>query len=414
MSGQAKHVAAVSLGVMGAGFLATLPIQGYAAGALLQGGFEAGLVGGLADWFAVTALFRHPMGIPIPHTALLPKNREKVIRSLISAIENDILTKDSIKQKISEIRIGERLVGLLEQRLPDVAKAAAFLVEQLLRHFPIDKAVPLIAHELKIKADSLDVAAIVQRLGDEAVARGYDHRAIDFLLDKVEEVARKPQFRDQLGSMALNALGNAQVGGFMSFALNAFAGMMNEEKLGGLLQGVILTNLMDMRLNHDHPLRVMVLYELRKLLVGLGDHEGLKQEVDSLKAQLLANWDLEAFLASWLESLRDKALIFIQDSRFTDEFVEPLAAKLIEKLKSTPEHVEAIEQWIQTQLVQFVEKNHAKIGTLVEENLNKFDNETLIRMLEEKVGKDLQWIRVNGAVCGFLIGIALTGFKMLF
>ena len=72
MSLQTKYIAGISLGVMGVGFAASIPFQGTVAGDYTRG-FEAGLVGGLADWFAVTALFRHPMGIPIPHTALLPK-----------------------------------------------------------------------------------------------------------------------------------------------------------------------------------------------------------------------------------------------------------------------------------------------------------------------------------------------------
>ena len=74
-----------------------------------MGGFEAGLVGGLADWFAVTALFRHPMGIPIPHTALLPKNREKVTQSLINMLENDWLTKESIMDKFTQIHILDKI-----------------------------------------------------------------------------------------------------------------------------------------------------------------------------------------------------------------------------------------------------------------------------------------------------------------
>ncbi len=80
MSLQTKYIAGISLGVMGVGFAASIPFQGTIAGEIIQGGFEAGLVGGLADWFAVTALFRHPMGIPIPHTALLPKNRKRVTK----------------------------------------------------------------------------------------------------------------------------------------------------------------------------------------------------------------------------------------------------------------------------------------------------------------------------------------------
>jgi uncharacterized membrane-anchored protein YjiN (DUF445 family) len=107
---KSKYFAKISLVIMGAGFLISIPFTDTFIGRLLQGGFEAGLVGGLADWFAVTALFRHPLGIPIPHTALLPKNRNKMINALISMLENDWLTKESIQEKIKQFKITERLI----------------------------------------------------------------------------------------------------------------------------------------------------------------------------------------------------------------------------------------------------------------------------------------------------------------
>ena len=80
-------------------------------------GFEAGLVGGLADWFAVTALFRHPMGIPIPHTALLPKNRKRVTKGLINTLENEWLTKESITNKVKEMQLAQMVLQIAEREM---------------------------------------------------------------------------------------------------------------------------------------------------------------------------------------------------------------------------------------------------------------------------------------------------------
>ncbi|WP_139194449.1 DUF445 family protein, partial [Bacillus sp. MUM 13] len=117
MSLQSKYLAGISLAVMGAGFIATIPAEGSLIGRIAQSGFEAGLVGGLADWFAVTALFRRPFGLPIPHTALLPKNRKTIISKLISLIENDWLTKESIINKLSGISLTVKAIGLTEKQL---------------------------------------------------------------------------------------------------------------------------------------------------------------------------------------------------------------------------------------------------------------------------------------------------------
>ncbi len=85
--------------------------------------------------------------------------------------------------------------------------------------------------------------------------------------------------------------------------------------------------------------------------------------------------------------------------------------KRLNKIKEDAEVVQKMENWLQKQIVKLVENNHSKIGQLVQENLDKLDDQTLITMIEKNVGKDLQWIRVNGAVCGFVIGLVIEGVK---
>src|SRR6185312_13793028 len=116
--------------------IATMPFEGSLWVDLLHGGFEAGLVGGLADWFAVTALFRHPLGLPIPHTALLPKNRDKLTKGIISMIENDWLSKASVTERVKDLVTAEKIIPLVECELQsDKAKEglSKFLIE-LLNH----------------------------------------------------------------------------------------------------------------------------------------------------------------------------------------------------------------------------------------------------------------------------------------
>ncbi len=111
-----RKIAIYSLIIMGVGFIATTPFQGPILVDLLHGGFEAGLVGGLADWFAVTALFRHPLGIPIPHTALLPNNRKRITNGLVSMLKKDWLSKESILEKVKHIPFTEKLSVVMKRR----------------------------------------------------------------------------------------------------------------------------------------------------------------------------------------------------------------------------------------------------------------------------------------------------------
>src|SRR6476620_6681555 len=112
-----RKIAIYSLIIMGVGFIATTPFKGPILVDLLHGGFEAGLVGGLADWFAVTALFRHPLGIPIPHTALLPNNRKRMTSALVSVLINDWLSKESIQEKVKDMPFTEKLIIIMKKQL---------------------------------------------------------------------------------------------------------------------------------------------------------------------------------------------------------------------------------------------------------------------------------------------------------
>jgi uncharacterized membrane-anchored protein YjiN (DUF445 family) len=414
MQTQAKYAAPISLGIMGAGFAATIAWQGAPAVELLQGGFEAGLVGGLADWFAVTALFRHPLGIPIPHTALLPRNREKVTQSLINVIQNDVLTEDSIIRKINELRLHERLLSLAEKHISDISKGTASLLLHAIEHMPMDRVTAFVTEELKLQIQRLDTSAILGGISDFILSRGYEQTAFLYVLDKLEQFAVQDSFRDRLGRMAMDTINSVQLGGFMQFAVNAFAGFMTEDKLGGLLQSFIMNGLRDMRHNSSHSVRLAILEELRQIIRTSRDNPKWIAELDSWKMSLVESEYMEQKIADLLVHLRQRLLDFVREPSFSEQIVQPLMEKLIADLKSKPDTINALNDWMQNQLVRLVEQNHSKIGRLIKENVDRLDNETLIEMMETKIGKDLQWIRVNGAVCGFLIGIVLGGIKLIF
>ncbi|THF78061.1 DUF445 domain-containing protein [Cohnella fermenti] len=411
---KARHSAAISLGVMGAGFLATFPLLGYGAGALLHGGFEAGLVGGLADWFAVTALFRHPLGLKIPHTALLPRNRDKVIRSLVNVIENEFLTKDSIKSKVGAFLAGDRLLTLAERYRGDAVRAIVAASGYAARSLPVERLAPFLARELKRKGAELSAAPALALLRDEALARGLDEKALHFLLQKAEGILVRDAARDQLGAMAAGALSGVKAGGLMGFAVNAFAGFMSEDKLGALLQNAILSSLREMRQYGDHPLRVLLQGEIRKLIEELPNNEEVIGGLESAKTNLLEELDLEGYLTKWLQELKTRAIAFVQEERYALEVVAPAVDSFLTRFREEPEKLDAVRSWTEERVSGIVDENHSRIGALVRENLDKLDNKMLIEMIEDKVGSDLQWIRVNGAVCGFLIGLVLEGLNLIF
>ncbi|PLR68988.1 MULTISPECIES: DUF445 domain-containing protein [Bacillaceae] len=411
MSNKSKHLAGISLAVMGTGFAATIPFQGTIAGEFLQGGFEAGLVGGLADWFAVTALFRHPFGIPIPHTALLPKNRSRMIKALVHTIENDWLSKESIQTKLTQINMTEKLMPILEKELQSDSfkKTMKSLIIQMIESVDLEKLAPLIQKQLKGYLTADEIMKLLQALIKQVLERKYDEKSFDYLLVKIEEWASRHDQREEFGRFAMRAIDNGEADGFLQFAIKSFRNMINEEKLGKILQDIILNVIRGLR-RPDSEYRQAILGRIRKELLGIQENHALLEEID----RLILEWDPSEKLMTILKKTQDKALAYVEEGTVIDDHLMPFAARFLENIRRDQEKTDAIENKIQEQIALFIEKNHSKIGKLVEENLNKLDDEKLIDMIENNVGKDLQWIRVNGAVCGFFIGIVLTGVKMLF
>ncbi|WIY62810.1 DUF445 domain-containing protein [Bacillus arachidis] len=412
MSLQSKYLAGISLGVMGIGFAATIPFQGSMIGAIAQGGFEAGLVGGLADWFAVTALFRHPMGIPIPHTALLPKNRKRVTKGLISTLENEWLTKDSITSKVKEMQLAQMVLQIAERELQSdsVKKGIVTIAEKAILQIDTEKLASVIEKELKTYLYTINTGNILQVLIDQLVVQEYDEKTLDYMLVKAKEWTAQDEARYQLGSLGMKAMENIKVDGFLQFTLKSFMNIVDEEKIGSILQKFVISNISSLQ-DPDNSTRQLILMKIRQELIRVKENEAVLQELENWKESWITNWDAANKIKELLGQAQERAVIFIKKEEFANQYLLPFLTKQMNKVKEDPVTVRKMENWLQKQIVNLVEKNHSKIGKLVQENLDKLDDKTLIEMIENNVGKDLQWIRVNGAVCGFMIGLVLEGIK---
>ena len=277
----------------------------------------------------------------------------------------------------------------------------------------LDKLTPLLAEEIHKALQDVDTSRLVRTIVDSIVDGGYDGKTFDFVIDKVEAWAIKADTRDQLGAMAIKAFEGLQSNGFMAFAVNAFIGMVNEEKIGGIIQNFVLSYIEQMR-TKNHPRREAVLTFIRNELNKLERNPQLLAELEGLKAKLPDLFDLDEKLSGLLERLKAKAEDFVDQPDFVPQHVVPVVRKMLVSVKENEDMLQRGESWIQEQIAAYLEQNHSKIGQLVKENLDKLTNEKLTQLMEDKLGNDLQWIRVNGAICGFIIGLGLAGLKMLF
>nr|WP_251055808.1 MULTISPECIES: DUF445 domain-containing protein [unclassified Exiguobacterium] len=398
---------------MAVGFVVSLPFKENAWVFWLQSGFEAGLVGGIADWFAITALFRHPLGLKIPHTNLLPKNRERVIESIVHMLETDLLNKESIVAKLQHMTLADRVIKILRSILvlPAFRATVTELLVGLIRKLPKEAILEFANTRLTetIKAyPSKRLAVRAMELNEE---RRLDEWLMDQLLGYGQRLLEDPVIRDQIGRLAYTAMIDQEKNTFLRVTARTVQKVYSEEKLSLVIQGVLLTVIQDMRHVH-HPNRLAILDHLRRNLAQLSIDEERLAKIDAWKASEVDRFDFVPVI----ERAYDAGLIelerYLTSDAFWTERAMPMLSRALDDWEQHPTFKDSSDQWMKEQLVRFVEQNHQKIGGLVRENLNRFDTETLIHMIEDKVGSDLQWIRVNGALCGFIIGLILGAIKV--
>lgn len=408
-----RRLATVSLIFMAVGFVVSLPFKENAWIFWLQSGFEAGLVGGIADWFAITALFRHPLGLKIPHTNLLPKNRERVIESIVHMLETDLLNKESIVAKLQHMTLADRVIKILRSILvlPAFRATVTELLVGLIRKLPKEAILEFADTRLTetIKAyPSQRLAVRAMELNEE---RRLDEWLMDQLLGYGQRLLEDPIIRDQIGRLAYTAMIDQEKNTFLRVTARTVQKVYSEEKLSLVIQGVLLTVIQDMRHVH-HPNRLAILDHLRRNLAQLSIDEERLAKIDAWKASEVDRFDFVPVI----ERAYDAGLIelerYLTSDAFWTERAMPMLSRALDDWEQHPTFKDSSDQWMKEQLVRFVEQNHQKIGGLVRENLNRFDTETLIHMIEDKVGSDLQWIRVNGALCGFIIGLILGAIKV--
>lgn len=244
------------------------------------------------------------------------------------------------------------------------------------------------------------------------VVQEYDEKTLDYMLVKAKEWTAQDEARYQLGSLGMKAMENIKVDGFLQFTLKSFMNIVDEEKIGSILQKFVISNISSLQ-NPDNTTRQLILVKVRQELINVKENEAVLQELENWKESWIANWNAADKIKELLGQAQVRAVAFIKKEEFADQYLLPFLTKQMNKVKEDPVTVQKIEGWLQKQIVNLVENNHSKIGKLVQENLDKLDDQTLIEMIENNVGKDLQWIRVNGAVCGFMIGLVLEGIKAL-
>lgn len=377
-------------------------------------GCEAGLVGGLTDWFAVTALFRHPFGLRLPHTAILPNSRAHITDALVSMVENDLLHKASIIAKIRQLDAARRLMTGIRSglRLDAVRAILTQVMQSVLIGLPLEEIRNALRHLIAERVKRADFESLLRLLTEEGLKRNLDEETLDAILDKSAETISGEEFQLKIGHLAMAALQHMHLKGLLKLSLPALAGVMGEKKIGALLQEFLLTAVKDIGEPENNTRETLLTY-IRGGIEKLPENPSLLARLTDWRDELLSSNTLDTLLDENLQQARIEGIRMTVDPTFLDQKVIPLLEGLIDSALRDDDMMERMEAFLGDQLGQLVDTHHQKIGTVVRENIDKFDTDALVKLIEDKVGDDLQWIRVNGAISGFLVGLFLFGTKTL-
>src|SRR5690606_4029951 len=315
---------------------------------------EAGMVGALADWFAVSALFRHPLGMRwIPHTAIVPRNRDKLVDGVVLLVEQQLLNKKMIEDQLAKLNFTELLISWLDKRwnVKLAEQTIRRLLALVLRNVQTESAVPVLEKQLKDAVSRTKLAPHVSKGLAYAMEKGYDHQLLDLLINtaqkRVLQSDVKPAIKRLLESEKDKMLGK-DGGSWLTRALFSFAqaaDAVNFDDAVDVIYRDLLLLLAQLK-DHDHELRILLRSQLKQLVNGL---------VEQLAPAASAAQDIEATtMQKWLARLLHQYYNWMKTDELSKELIE-------QKLKSFMLHM--------------IEKEHKVIGQIVRSTLDTFSEE---------------------------------------
>ncbi|TPL97468.1 DUF445 domain-containing protein [Mesorhizobium sp. B2-3-10] len=365
---------------------------------------EAATIGGLADWYAVVALFKRPLGLPIPHTAIIPENQDRIADNLGRFIEANFLAPEPVREKLAEVDFSalvadwladaERAAGLsrfvvrlVPQTLAAVEQSGlrGFVTSRMLEQIEKVPLAPLAAELLSALTDDRRH----QKLFDEFI------KVIGrFLNDEQALATMRDKIREELPSL------------FNLFRADAYLLKKIVASAGSLLDEV--------RADPDHPMRAEFDRFAQSFVERLRTSKQYARRAEKMKRDFLARPEIRALAGDMWESL---SLFIEQDAKAPNSLIrEHLANMFVEvgrHLAGDAQIRADMNQGFVVALASFVESQKSGVSKFIADQVKRWDLAQLTRLIEMNIGRDLQYIRFNGMIIGGLAGIVLYTIELL-
>jgi uncharacterized membrane-anchored protein YjiN (DUF445 family) len=361
---------------------------------------EAGMVGALADWFAVVALFRHPMGLPIPHTAIIPNRKNDIGESMSRFVADHFLEPEVVRKKLENTHLSALVVNWLKsdkgrRSLEDLSTtvirwALGALHEKRVRRFLS-----------RLSSRQLANVSLAPLLGStlEWLVRGERHQQI------LTQVLRYTIVLVHDNREAIRTRVKHESPWWLP-------GFVDDNILKKMLERVE-HQLFEMALDQDHPLRHKFNQWTEKLAHELKHSARHRRMGDELKQQLLANDELQDYLYGlWRELARNLEDDIESPESAIREQVGKWLIGVAEELDGDPDMQGWINAWLVDSITLVVGRNSAQIASLISDTVKSWDGMDTSRRVELAIGRDLQFIRINGTLVGGMVGLLIHAVKL--
>ena len=378
-------------------------------GGLLFAASEAALVGALADWFAVVALFRHPLGLKfIPHTAIIPNNRGRIVEGIVAIVEKDWLSLDFIRGKVLEYDLINGIASALEteEGRHGLERVSHSIIINIIQDLKPDDVSRFIHMMLADNLGEIKISPpLVERL-ETSIKNLYGDDVIRLLLNWAIASTRGDDFERVIKRTLTRAAADySNQGNFMrrlGKGLGESLDIFNYDEAANTLAHRINRFLIEMQ-DPQNQYHIRVKTEMENLKIADPEtassmlSETLKKIVGT-EAGLTATTELFAALKKQLLNDSNKEIPLIR-------YLSDMVLAQINSIRQDEVRKAAMESWMKGEVMALLERYHGIIGLMVREKLQSLNDAGLVESLEDKVGNDLQWIRINGTVIGALVGV---------
>ncbi|MCR4436085.1 MAG: DUF445 family protein [Clostridiales bacterium] len=391
-----KGIATGLLGLMAAIYFVFKRFQSYGLFYSSVVAFsEAAMIGSLADWFAVVALFKHPMGMSwIPHTAIIPRNKEKLGDSLAGFVVSNFFNEENIKARLENMDFSSELLSQLSKHREAIAR---WVVD----HFPSTLELLLgnreltssMAAGLRDKLKDTEVHGFIESLLELLVSSGYHIAMVKGLLEFIYAQVKSDKEKTLRMVESVDK----------KLALPFIRDIVYKSIVDSLEKQVY-----DFRTNDQPELGTLILHNLEKFVQDLKTSPKLIEKVDRVKRDLLDSEDFRRFTDGALQKIKDALVSYGANSgEKLNHDVKSLLVKAEGYLSGDAAMRQRFDRWIRNSMVEVVCEYRFEIGRLISNTVREWRLEDMVDKLEAQVGGDLQYIRINGTVIGGLAGLGI-------